>query len=209
MNTRIQVEHPVTELVAGVDLVQLQLRVAGGEALPFGQQDIALTGHAIECRITSEDPANGFLPSTGRIAHLHVPSGPGVRWDGAIGEGVEVSLYYDPLLAKLIVHGSDRPAAIQRMERALAELRVVGVDTCAGFHRRVMAEDDFRAGNVTIRYLDEHPELLNGAQDDEQLRVAAVAAALLEDESRTRRTARRRMTQANQPTSRWRDSGWR
>jgi acetyl-CoA carboxylase, biotin carboxylase subunit len=211
MNTRIQVEHPVTELVAGVDLVQLQLRVAAGEALPFGQQDVRLQGHAIECRITSEDPANGFLPSTGRISHLHLPAGPGVRWDGGIAEGVDVSLYYDPLLGKLIVHADTREAAIQRMSRALAELRVVGVETSAPFHARVMAEPDFRSGNFSIRYLDEHAGLAEAEPAEEALRAAAVAAALLEDEARTRRTARRRMSSAEQPQggSRWRDTGWR
>jgi acetyl-CoA carboxylase, biotin carboxylase subunit len=211
MNTRIQVEHPVTELVAGVDLVQLQLRVAAGEALPFGQQDVRLQGHAIECRITSEDPANGFLPSTGRISHLHLPAGPGVRWDGGIAEGVDVSLYYDPLLGKLIVHADSREAAIQRMSRALAELRVVGVETSAPFHARVMAEPDFRSGNFSIRYLDEHAGLVEAEPAEEALRAAAVAAALLEDEARTRRTARRRMSSAEQPLggSRWRDTGWR
>src|SRR5690606_23471124 len=122
MNTRLQVEHPVTELVTGIDLVEWQLRVAGGEPLPFRQEDIGIQGHAIECRITSEDPANGFLPSTGTITHLSLPTGPGVRWDGGILEGTEVTLHYDPLLAKLIVHGTDRAHAIERMKRALSEL---------------------------------------------------------------------------------------
>jgi acetyl-CoA carboxylase, biotin carboxylase subunit len=208
MNTRIQVEHPVTELTMGVDLVQWQLRVAAGEALAFTQELLAPTGHAIECRITSENPDLGFMPSTGRITALTIPSGPGVRWDGGIMEGGEVSLYYDPLLGKLIVHAADRGAALDRMARALAELRVVGVDTSAPFHRRVMQEPAFRSGDVTIRYLDEHPELQGGAPDEGLLRRAAVAAALLEDEARTRRTARR-MSIAAAGGSRWRDQGWR
>ena len=110
MNTRIQVEHPVTELVTGIDLVQWQLRIAAGEKLPFVQEDIMPRGWAIECRITSEDPANGFLPSTGQVQYLHVPSGPGVRWDGGIETGSEITLYYDPMLAKLIVLGADARA---------------------------------------------------------------------------------------------------
>ena len=191
MNTRIQVEHPVTELVTGIDLVAWQLRVASGETLPWTQDDIVLSGHAIECRITSEDPDQGFLPSTGVITHLEVPSGPGVRWDGGIQEGYEVSLHYDPLLAKLIVHGATRAEAIARMARALRELVVVGVETSAAFHERVMAEADFRAGRLTIRYLDEHPEVLEAEPDDDGLRAAAVAAALLEDADRRRRTAPR------------------
>jgi acetyl-CoA carboxylase, biotin carboxylase subunit len=210
MNTRIQVEHPVTELVTGIDLVQLQLRVAGGEALPVRQEDVSFTGHAIECRITSEDPSSGFLPSTGRITHLHLPAGPGVRWDGGVAEGVEVSLFYDPLLAKLIVHAPDRAQAVDRMARALAELRVVGVETCAAFHRRVMAEPDFRSGEFSIRYLDEHPELLTGDVSESVLHAAAAAAALLEDEWRSRRGARRRLGTPGHPgASRWRDTGWR
>ncbi|HEX6134851.1 MAG TPA: acetyl-CoA carboxylase biotin carboxylase subunit [Longimicrobiales bacterium] len=208
MNTRIQVEHPVTELVMGVDLVQWQLRIAGGETLPFQQREIQPDGHAIECRITSEDPANGFLPSTGRVTLLEMPGGPGVRWDGGIAEGVDVGLYYDPLLGKLIVHAPDRTTAIDRMSRALAELRVVGVETSAPFHRRVMTEPDFRRGDVTIRYLEEHAELLSPDGDEEVLRYAAVAAALLEEERRRRRNARRITTQ---PADRrgWRDGGWR
>src|SRR5512132_22445 len=122
MNTRIQVEHTVTELVTGIDLVQWQIRVAAGEKLPFKQEDIVPRGWAIECRITSEDPANGFLPSTGRISYLHVPGGAGVRWDGGIEAGSEVGLFYDPMLAKLIVWAETRDAAIARMHRALLEL---------------------------------------------------------------------------------------
>jgi acetyl-CoA carboxylase biotin carboxylase subunit len=191
MNTRIQVEHPVTELVMGVDLVQWQLRIAGGERLPFAQSELVPSGHAIECRITSEDPANGFLPSTGTIRVLELPAGPGVRWDGGIAEGYDVSLFYDPLLGKLIVHGEDRAAAIERMRRALHELRVVGVETSAAFHRRVMTEPDFRAGRIDIRYLETHPDVLNSGHDDEALRAAAVAGALLEAERRSRRAVRR------------------
>ncbi|HEX2205559.1 MAG TPA: acetyl-CoA carboxylase biotin carboxylase subunit, partial [Longimicrobium sp.] len=183
MNTRIQVEHPVTELVTGVDLVQWQLRIAAGEALPFTQDDVRWEGHAIECRITSEDPYNSFLPSTGRIGALNVPSGPGVRWDGGIATGVEVGLSYDPMLAKLIVHGPTRLEAIERMKRALGELRIEGVDTSVPFHLRVMDEPDFRAGRLDIRYLETHEaEVLGAAPSDEAVRIAALAAALLEEE---------------------------
>jgi acetyl-CoA carboxylase, biotin carboxylase subunit len=208
MNTRIQVEHPVTELVTGIDLVQWQLRIAAGEPLPFVQDDIELNGHALECRITSESPDNGFLPSTGRITLLQLPGGPGVRWDGGIAEGFEVSLYYDPLLGKLITYGSDRESALDRMRRALGELRIAGVDTSAVFHRRVLDEPDFRAGNVTIRYLEEHHALLQPTLPEETLHHAAVAAALLEEESRARRTARR-ILPASGRRSAWRDGGWR
>ncbi len=190
MNTRIQVEHPVTELVTGIDLVEWQFRVASGEPLSFGQEDVRLSGHAIECRITSEDHLGGFLPSTGRITHLELPSGPGVRWDGGVVQGSEVSLHYDPLLAKLIVHAPNRQAAIARMRRALGELVIEGVETCAPFHRRVMEEPDFVGGNFSIRYLDEHPALLQPDAADDEVMAAALAAALLEDEHRRRRMPR-------------------
>lgn len=190
MNTRIQVEHPVTEFVTGVDLVEWQFRVASGEILPFAQDDIELSGHSIECRITAEDHLGGFLPSTGVITHLEVPTGPGVRWDGGIVEGGEVSLHYDPLLAKLVVHGATREAAIRRMRRALDELVIAGVETCAPFHRRVMDEEEFQAGDLSIRYLDDHPELLEPDDAEHELIAATVAAALLEDEHRKRRAPR-------------------
>jgi acetyl-CoA carboxylase biotin carboxylase subunit len=209
MNTRIQVEHPVTEMITGIDLVQWQIRVAAGERLPFTQEDIRLDGHAIECRITSEDARQGFLPSTGRIERLQLPTGPGVRWDGGVMEGFEVSLYYDPLLGKLIVHGPDRAAAIERMRRALAELRIVGVETSAPFHRKVMEEPDFRAGNLDIRYVEKHPGLLEGDPKEEMLRVAALAAAMLEEEDRQRRAVRRIGTTTAGVGSGWRDRGWR
>jgi acetyl-CoA carboxylase biotin carboxylase subunit len=210
MNTRLQVEHPVTELVTGLDLVQWQIRVAAGERLPFEQQDIRLCGHAIECRITSEDPWHGFLPSTGRIDHLEVPTGPGVRWDGGINEGSSVGLHYDPLLAKLIVHAPTRLLAIERMARALDELVVVGVDTSAPFHRRVMKEPDFRAGRLSIRYVEEHPELNDGADDAPTIEAVAVAAALLEDASRARGSvSRARPTPADdRKLSGWRRAIW-
>jgi acetyl-CoA carboxylase, biotin carboxylase subunit len=192
MNTRIQVEHPVTELVTGVDLVQWQIRIAAGEALPLQQEEVRWAGHAIECRITSEDPFNSFLPSTGRIQMLDVPTGPGVRWDGGIARGYEVGLHYDPMLAKLIVHAPTRAEAIERMKRALGELRLVGVDTSVPFHLRVMDEPDFRAGDLDIRYLETHEaELLAPVDDEDRLRIAALATALLEEEARSRRSVPR------------------
>jgi acetyl-CoA carboxylase biotin carboxylase subunit len=207
MNTRLQVEHPVTELVTGIDLVEWQLRVASGEPLCFTQEEIELRGHAIECRITAEDPAGGFLPSTGVVSHLQVPSGPGVRWDGGIERDGEVTLHYDPLLAKLIAHGPDRGTAIARMTRALEELVVVGVETSAPFHRRVMTEPDFLAGELSIRYLEEHPELVDGAADAEEVIAAAIVAALVEDDHRTH-GAPRIGDDRGGAMSAWRSSGW-
>jgi acetyl-CoA carboxylase, biotin carboxylase subunit len=209
MNTRIQVEHPVTELTTGIDLVQWQIRIAAGETLPIAQAEIGMRGHAIECRITSEDPANSFLPSTGRIASLEIPSGPGVRWDGGISVGYEVGLYYDPMLAKLIVHAPTRELAIERMARALDELRIVGVETSVPFHRRVMQEADFRAGRLSIRYLEEHADLIGELVSDDEVRAAALAAALLEEETRAHRTTTRIAGDAA-PAPAWRNGGgWR
>lgn len=186
MNTRIQVEHPVTELVYGVDLVREQLRIAAGMPMRVAGP-LTPEGWAIECRITSEDPANGFLPSTGRVEHLKVPGGPGVRWDAAVEIGDEVTLYYDSLLAKLIVWAPDRARAIERMGRALDELILVGVATNQAFHRRLFADRAFRAGEIDIQFLDRRTDLLEPAPDAALARDLAVAAALAEHEARQAR----------------------
>ncbi|HEX3159351.1 MAG TPA: acetyl-CoA carboxylase biotin carboxylase subunit [Gemmatimonadaceae bacterium] len=187
MNTRIQVEHPVTELVTGIDLVQWQIRIAAGERLPFVQDELAPRGWAIECRITSEDPANGFLPSTGAITYLHAPSGPGVRWDAGVETGSEVGLFYDPMLAKLIVHARTREQAIARMHRALLELTIEGVETSRDFHLRVMEREDFRRGDISIQWLEQHlAEITQAPAPAEGARVAAIAAALMADADRGR-----------------------
>jgi len=179
MNTRIQVEHPVTELVTGVDLVREQLRVALGHPALGGAAVPTPRGHAIECRISAEDPTRGFLPSTGTITVLEVPAGPGVRWDAGIREGSRVGLHYDPLLAKLIVHAENRGAAIARMRRALRELRVEGVATTAPFHAAVMDEADFGAGDLSIRYVETHPDLVS-ALEEPPVDVLAAAALYFE-----------------------------
>src|SRR5690606_18340834 len=158
------VEHPVTEMITGIDLVQWQLRIAAGELLDFSQEEIDIDGHAIECRITAEDPGNAFLPSTGRIEMLEVPAGPGVRWDGGVAVGSVVGLHYDPLLGKLIAHAPTRELAIERMTRALRELRIVGVDTILPFHLGVVEEPEFRSGRVDIEYLDRHGAALVEAE---------------------------------------------
>jgi acetyl-CoA carboxylase biotin carboxylase subunit len=186
MNTRIQVEHPVTELVTGIDLVQWQLRVAAGERLPeslvAGREP---QGWAIECRITSEDAFNGFLPSTGRVSYLGLPSGPGVRWDGGIDTGSEIGLFYDPMLAKLIVWAPTRPAAIARMRRALGELVVEGVETSRDFHLRVLADPEFCAGAIDIHWLERRlPSLLQIDPPAELPGLAALAGALLAHQGR-------------------------
>ncbi|MEJ7809184.1 MAG: acetyl-CoA carboxylase biotin carboxylase subunit [Gemmatimonadaceae bacterium] len=185
MNTRLQVEHPVTELTTGIDIVQWQLRIAAGERLPYAQRDIAPNGWAIECRITSEDPANNFLPSTGRVTFLRLPGGPGVRWDGGIGVGSEVGLHYDPLLAKLIVWAPTRDEAIARMRRALLELTIEGVETSRDFHLRVMEDAEFQRGDISIQWLEERWQSLLGAPAPPAgVRAAAIAAVLLADRER-------------------------
>lgn len=185
MNTRLQVEHPVTELVYGVDLVREQLRIARGEPMSCSTGMLHPRGHAIECRITAEDPFAGFIPSAGRIEYLQVPTGPGVRWDGGIQSGTEVSLYYDSLLGKLIAWGDTREHAIHRMRRALEELAIVGVATSQPFHRRVMEEPNFVAGNYDIGYVEaESGALMSEVGSEEMDRAIAIAAALAEDERR-------------------------
>ena len=156
MNTRLQVEHPVTESVAGIDLVTWQLRVAAGEPLPFAQSDIRRRGHAIECRVYAEDPATGFLPSIGEIAHYAPPAGPGVRVDDGIESGSAVSPYYDPMLAKVITWGQDRAEAIRKMDRALRETVVLGVATNIGYLRDILAVPAFVAGRTNTNFLNEH-----------------------------------------------------
>ncbi len=187
MNTRIQVEHPVTELVYGVDLVREQLRIAAGHPMRTPRGWLHPRGWAIECRITSEDPANNFLPSTGRIESLRVPAGPGVRWESGVEAGDEVTLYYDSMLAKLIVWAPDRLQAIQRMSRALDELAIVGVATNQGFHRRLMADPEFRKGEIDIQFLDRRADLVAPTLSAERAIDLAIAAALAEDAARRAR----------------------
>ncbi len=177
MNTRLQVEHPVTELVFGVDLVELQLRVAAGERLALRQGDLEPHGHALEARLYAEDPAAGFLPATGTVRIYREPSGPGVRVDSGIRAGSGVGTSYDPLLAKIIAHGPDRATALQRLDRALATFDLVGVTTNAAFTRALLARDDVRAGALDTGLLERVlGELAAGAPDD-LVPAAALAAA--------------------------------
>src|SRR5512146_904442 len=180
MNTRLQVEHPVTELVTGLDLVQLQFRIASGEPLPFKQGDIQIRGHAIECRVYAEDPDNNFFPSPGQITRLISPSGPGIRRDSGMYEGWTVPLEYDPLLAKLIGYGTTRDDAIRRLQRALYEYFVGGIKTNIPLFRRILRDEDFRAGRLHTGFLDrllkEKVEL--PPSTSEEIRIAALAAAI-------------------------------
>jgi acetyl-CoA carboxylase biotin carboxylase subunit len=176
MNTRLQVEHPVTEMVTGQDLVKLQLRIAAGEPLPFAQGDLDQRGHALECRVYAEDPDAGYLPSPGRIEALQVPGGPGVRDDSGVYAGYEVPVHYDPLLSKLVVHAPSRAEAIARMRRAIAEYRVVGIRTNLTLFDRLLRDPAFVKGDYDTSFLTRLAAAL--PSDPDRLEAAAIASAL-------------------------------
>ena len=204
MNTRLQVEHPVTELVTGLDLAIEQIRIAAGERLSFKQKDIAIEGHAIECRIYAEDPTTDFLPSTGLLRCYQEPAGPGIRVDSGVYEGAEISVYYDPMISKLLSYGKDRGQAIGRMKRALNEYRISGVTTNIEFHKTVLDHPEFVAGNLSTHFIDDHFEAADG-QYQKTEETLAVAAAMVEH------NARNKLSLSNMkktPVSAWKTS-WR
>ncbi|HTG35213.1 MAG TPA: acetyl-CoA carboxylase biotin carboxylase subunit [Thermoanaerobaculia bacterium] len=214
MNTRLQVEHPVTELVTGIDLVQAQIRVAEGEPLGPEFDDVQPRGHAIEVRLYAEDPWQGFAPSPGKIEMLRWPDGPGVRVDAGVYEGSEVSIYYDPMLAKLIVWAADREHALNRLERALLELRVEGIRTTAPLFHALLADADFRSGNLDIGMLDRklasgelHPVAQEG--DGIAADLPLIAAALAHYEQAHRQGAAGPASPAGSLRSRWGTAGRR
>src|SRR5271165_1403913 len=178
MNTRLQVEHPITELVTGLDLVHLQMQVAAGEPLPFRQEDIKVRGHAIECRVYAEDPDNNFFPSPGQITRLISPSGPGIRRDSGMYEGWKVPIEYDPLLAKLIGYGETREDAIDRLLRALHEYFVGGIKTNISLFRRILRDPDFRAGKLDTGFLDRLLAKPYLETDGQYPLMAAIGAAI-------------------------------
>ncbi|HTM88106.1 MAG TPA: acetyl-CoA carboxylase biotin carboxylase subunit [Terriglobales bacterium] len=212
VNTRLQVEHPVTEMVTGLDLVHLQIRIAAGEPLPFHQQEVQLRGHAMECRIYAEDPDNNFFPSPGKITLLLIPGGPGIRRDSGMYEGWSVPLEYDPLLAKLIGYGSDRRQTIMRLRRALHEYFVGGIKTNISLFRRILKNPEFMAGKLDTGFLD---RLLASPETDpvksEHPDIAAIAAgvfALLEQATATRNGSAGARTQpAKNGASGWKQAG--
>ena len=159
MNTRIQVEHPITEMVTGIDLVKTQIRIAAGEPLPFRQEDVKLTGHAIECRINAENPAQNFRPCPGRISALHMPGGPGIRIDSAVYQGCEITPYYDSMIAKLITYAPTREEALMKMKWALAEFIVEGVDTNIDLQLNLIKDADVEAGRYDIGFLSRRKDL--------------------------------------------------
>jgi acetyl-CoA carboxylase, biotin carboxylase subunit len=206
MNTRIQVEHPVTEMVTGEDLVKLQIRVAQGEALPFAQSDLSQRGHAIECRVYAEDPEAGFLPSPGRIEALRVPGGPGIRDDSGVYEGYSVGIHYDSLVSKLVAYGHNRKDAIARMRRALGEYRILGIKTTLPFLDRVLHHPAFVAGDFDTSFVE---RVFQGPdRERERPWEVAVAAAAIRA-CRDRQAARLDPSGDGRPASGWRLLGWR
>jgi acetyl-CoA carboxylase biotin carboxylase subunit len=177
MNTRLQVEHPITEIVTGVDIVKQQIRIARGERLPFAQPEILQRGHAIECRIYAEDPDQGFLPSPGRIRALRAPGGPGVRDDSGVYEGYEVPIHYDPLISKLVAYAHSRKDAIQRMRRALSEYKILGIKTTLPFFERVLRHPSFLAGDFDTSFVEQ--VLAEADRQRERPWEVAVAAAAI------------------------------
>jgi acetyl/propionyl-CoA carboxylase alpha subunit len=201
VNARVQVEHPVTEMVTGIDIIQTQLRIASGEPLGLTQDDIVMRGWAIECRVTAEDAEQGFLPSLGHITLVNEPSGPGVRVDSSLFSGCEVSQYYDSLLSKVIAWGSDREQALARLRRALGEYEILGVKTTLPFQRRLIEDEAFVTGALYTRLLERRRDLFDipeAPEGDEAL----LAAALL---SHTRRqSGATSATSAASKTGGWR-----
>ncbi|GAB1472522.1 acetyl-CoA carboxylase biotin carboxylase subunit [Chloroflexota bacterium] len=179
MNTRLQVEHPVTELVTGIDIVAEQLRIARGRQLSYTQEQVGFNGHAIECRINAEDPFNNFIPSTGRITHSLLPTGPGIRVDTGVYPGFEITPYYDPMIAKLIVWGETRAQAILRMRRALEEYRIVGVRTNIPFHQTLMDSHRFMGGQFDTRFVEERFSMNAASADQALAEIAAILATLV------------------------------
>jgi len=180
MNTRLQVEHPVTELITGLDLVKEQIRVAEGEALSFKQEDLQIRGHAIQLRIYAEDPKNNFLPDIGRLVKYRRPQGPGVRVDDGFEEGMDIPIYYDPMIGKLICYGRDREEAITRMIRAIDDYQITGIENTLAFGKFVMQHEEFTSGRFDTHFVKNHfsPEKLAVAVSDELTEVAAFFAGL-------------------------------
>ncbi len=189
MNTRLQVEHPVTEAVTGIDIIKEQIRIAAGQPLRLKQEDIVLKGWAMECRINAEDPFKGFMPSTGTITQSLLPAGPGIRVDSGVYSGFEISPYYDALIAKLIVHEETRNETITRMKRALEEYRVIGVRTNIPFHLALLEDPEFLAGDFDTQFIKDDVPPFSGGQDNQSLPEVAALAAVLAAHQKTQSSA--------------------
>jgi len=210
MNTRLQVEHPITELITGIDLCKEMIRSAAGYVLPFKQEDVKLHGHALECRIYAEDPDNKFLPTPGKIVALRVPGGPWVRDESGMYEGLDVPIHYDPMLSKLVVWGSTRERAITRMTRALGEYAVRGIKTTIPFHLRIMKNAKFIAGEVDTNFIDREFQPADAMREKPYEDIALVAAAIKafkRDKSRALGAMGGGTSSSGEDTSHWKASG--
>jgi acetyl-CoA carboxylase biotin carboxylase subunit len=210
MNTRLQVEHPVTEMVTGVDLVREQIRIAAGERLSLKQEDVRWTGSAIECRVYAEDPDKNFLPSPGKITRLKTPSGPGVRDDSGVYEGWEVPLFYDPMISKLAAWGASREEATDRMRRALGEYHVGGIRTTIPFFLSVLADEEFHRGETDTGYIArflERQKAKAGSDDQNDLEIAAAIAAALNFTEQARAQHNTNSTNQSATVSKWKAAG--
>ena len=206
MNTRLQVEHPVTELVTGIDLVKEQIRVANGEKLSFSQEDIKMNGHAIECRVYAEDPENNFLPSPGTITRLRVPQGNGVRDDGGVYEGAEVSIHYDPMISKLCTYGKTRQDAIEKMRRALFEYEVGGIKTTLPFFREIMEDEVFIKGNLDTGFIsafNERKKVSETTEKEQDMAIIATALAFSKKQAQPKKSGQ----DSTSKQSRWAIAG--
>jgi acetyl/propionyl-CoA carboxylase alpha subunit len=202
MNTRLQVEHPITEVVTGIDIVEEQIRVARGRQLRYRQEDVKFKGWAIECRINAEDPYNHFIPSTGRILHLTPPTGPGVRVDTGVYPGFEITPYYDSLISKLVVWGETRAQAILRMRRALEEYKIIGVQTNIPFHQNLLDQHRFMAGHYDTRFVEERFSMEKAEESKETYPDIAVIMATLVAHQQTQRSAQI-IRRGKRDTSNW------
>ena len=181
MNTRLQVEHPVTEMITGLDLVNLQIKIAQGESIPFLQEDLQIHGHAIEARVYAEDPNNNFLPDIGTLIRYNIPKGNGVRVDDGFEQGMSIPFYYDPMIAKLVCHAPDRMTAIEKTIRALDEYEINGVETTIGFCKFAVDHEAFRSGNFDTNFVSKYfkPESpVHQAQDESEIIAAGIAALI-------------------------------
>lgn len=203
MNTRLQVEHPVTEMVTGVDIVKEQIRIAAGERLSFRQEDVKQSGHAIECRVYAEDPDRNFMPCPGLITSLRTPGGPGIRDDSGVFEGFEIPIYYDPIISKLVVWGKDRQEAVVRMKRALSEYIVTGVKTTIPFHIRVMNNQRFLEGTFDTNFIDKVFFQEERERELPHFHVAVIAAAIQLFVDERKQAVARRPVEAGEPVSLW------
>jgi acetyl-CoA carboxylase biotin carboxylase subunit len=206
MNTRLQVEHPITERTTGIDLVKAQISIANGEPLPFEQKDIKKSGHAIECRIYAEDPQNNFMPGAGRVLHITEPLGLGVRTDGYIYEGYEITVFYDPLISKLIIWAQNRDEAVARMKRALYEYKITGVKTNIQFLERIMNTTDFINGEYDTHFIEKNEEyLMKGEPCTLECEDLAMIMAYVEHQSHSDK--RLRFSLNHHQKSNWKEYG--